>query len=159
MGKQCTSNCDYARVPAKLARNRKLKAIWHNNRGHDLLESNNLSQALIEFIRATQLDKRLPEAHLNMGVNLALLGRSDCAILPLRIAVRLSNGSPVALFELGEAYLDVLDGGKAYQCFRRVTQVSPVNTDATSLYQLATTRMAQLDKYFESDVSVTASPR
>lgn len=84
----------------------------HANQGH-------YAEALQACERALELDDLAEEAYLLRGMVYRQRGRREEAIADLERAAYLNPASPTAHFYLGNLFMEVPDGARAQQAFRR----------------------------------------
>ncbi|HUI08138.1 MAG TPA: tetratricopeptide repeat protein [Verrucomicrobiae bacterium] len=105
--------------------------LAHNNLGRILVEQrHDYAGGIAQFRETVRLQPNFPEAHNNLGVALASLGRYQEALWHLQEAARLRPDDGRAHYALGNLYVRMERFDEAAREYELVTQYSPTMVEA-----------------------------
>lgn len=112
------------------------QAINYLNLGMSMLNANDNTQALEVLTKAVALAPDLPEAHHNIALALAKLGRPEEAISHLKIALELNPNLSPALLTLGGLYQTTGQIERAMDTYRQYIKRFPKDSETPKLSNL-----------------------
>ncbi len=101
------------------------RAIIYLYNGNALAFQEDWEGALREYLESVQIDPQLAEAHYNIGVAFAALGRIDRAIAAFKESLEHNQGLYEAHFSLGRCYQRLDDAGRAYIHYQNACEARP----------------------------------
>lgn len=101
------------------------RAIIYLYTGNALAFQEEWEGALREYLESVQIDPQLAEAHYNIGVAFAAMGRLDRAIAAFKEALEHNQGLYEAHFSLGRCYQRLDDAGRAYIHYQNACDARP----------------------------------
>jgi tetratricopeptide (TPR) repeat protein len=106
------------------------------NQGAALLRSNHNKEAADTLAQAVQLAPNLAEAHLDYGLALAKLSKSDDALQEFKLALNLNPGLDSAWLTMGALYQSSGQLANAIASYKEFLTRFPDNKDATKIASL-----------------------
>lgn len=94
------------------------------------LSLHGLDFAVAEYQQSIELEPDFPDAHLNLGLALADLGRTEEAVQAMKTAIELDPKDPLARQELAGLQMDEGDFRSAISLLKEVTRLEPENFEA-----------------------------
>jgi tetratricopeptide (TPR) repeat protein len=117
----------------------------HSNLGHELLRSNDYSEAARHYERAVELSPRTIWVRYSLAATLQVLGRSDEALRQCEYVFREAPGDMKCHYVAGQALIELGDDGAALQHFAAFLRESPSNPMALVQVAEILARRAETD--------------